>query len=87
MLAGGGRQSSPNSQPGQSQLSSTSPSDGIEGSVETLRGMALAANWQEGRHFGESLNETAVTEWVNGFDLETNQTTEETAVPEDAVNQ
>lgn len=49
----------------------TSTSDGIEGSVETLRGMAPAANWQEGRRFGESLNEAAVTEWVNGLDLGT----------------
>lgn len=48
----------------------TSTSDGIEGSVETLQSMAPAANWLEGRRFGENLDEAAVTEWVNSLDLE-----------------
>ncbi len=48
----------------------TSTSDGIEGSVETLRGMAPAANWMQGRRFGENLNESAVTQWVNSLELE-----------------
>lgn len=54
----------------------TSTSDGIEGSVETLKNMAPAANWLEGRRFGENLNEAAVTEWVNGLGLEASEPSE-----------
>lgn len=57
----------------------TSMSDGIAGSVETLRGMAPSANWLDGMRFGETLNEAAVTDWVNGLDLGTDETGEPAA--------
>lgn len=47
----------------------TSTSDGIEGSVETLKGMVPGADWLEGQRFGENLNESAVTQWVAGLEL------------------
>ncbi len=53
----------------------TSTSDGIEGSVETLRGMAPDADWQSGQRFGENLNKDAVADWVNSLGLEAVGTT------------
>jgi len=47
----------------------TSTSDGIGSSGDTLAGMASGANWLEGARFGESLNEAAVIDWVNGLNL------------------
>lgn len=47
----------------------TSTSDGIAGSVETLKAMAPDADWLDGMRFGENLNETAVTQWVNSLNL------------------
>lgn len=47
----------------------TSTTNGIEGSVETLRGMAPAADWLEGHRFGENLDATAVTAWVDSLTL------------------
>lgn len=60
----------------------TSTSDGIAGSVETLRGMAPAANWLGGMRFGETLNETAVTQWVNSLEPEAGESNQP-AAPED----
>ena len=60
----------------------TSTSDGIAGSVETLRGMAPAANWLDGMRFGETLNETAVTQWVNSLEPEAGESSQP-AAPED----
>ncbi|WP_195282383.1 flavodoxin [Harryflintia acetispora] len=47
----------------------TSMSDGIGSSGENLAALAPDAAWLEGRRFGESLDKTGVTQWVDGLGL------------------
>lgn len=47
----------------------TSTSSPFGSSGDTLKGMAPNANWLAGERFGENLNESAVTQWVNSLNL------------------
>ena len=47
----------------------TSTSSPFGSSGETLAAMAPNANWQEGQRFGERLNESEVTTWVDSLGL------------------
>lgn len=47
----------------------TSTSSPFGTSGDTLKGMAPNANWLTGTRFGENLNTSAVTQWVDGLDL------------------
>lgn len=75
MLAGCGQQPSSGNQSSQSQAPAAAPSESEAPAPEAPSPSesipAPAADWQEGRRFGERLDEAAVTQWVNGLDLGT----------------